>query len=269
MVRLIQESDQQDLMTLLNHDAIVNYFMLLSFYGDLNKLSEVLGVFDDEGLAAVLIIRVTGNAQYYGIRPVDPWILNSILTERNVKGLIAEKQCMRLFIGCDRSMIQSLATVMDLKPADFRFVPCVSEPIKSLNAEDAESIKALYRLCFKGSLSEEQIRRNLREATGRGRAIWQDNLLVAVAQTIFETDSSAILYGVATHPSHRGKGYASLLLNDLLSTLTMENKSVHLLVEDAGAIRLYKKLGFKDRTVIESLSLSNGLEGGLKDCKVD
>lgn len=256
MIRLIQERDQQELIQLLNRDPISNYFILISYFGNLNKLAKIYGFFENQQMVAVLVIRNSGNAQFYGIQDVDPKELQDLLDAHEVSGLIAEKNCIGSFVKHFDYPRKTQATVMDLEVTTV--VPQTEgspQEIVELKGFDAPAIKKLYRICFQGSLSEEQIQKNLEEGTGRGFGIKNGEAMISVVQTIFENAQSAILFGVATDPDYRGRGYATILLAHLLQRLMAEGKSVHLMVEDPIAASLYQKLGFVKRTTLEKYQL--------------
>nr|WP_304362706.1 GNAT family N-acetyltransferase [Bacillus pseudomycoides] len=57
---------------------------------------------------------------------------------------------------------------------------------------------------------------------------------------------SAMVVGVCTHPSHRGRGYASLILQKMIWDFTQEGRTLCLFYNNPAAGRIYKRLGFKD-----------------------
>jgi predicted GNAT family acetyltransferase len=254
MIRLIHERDYQDLFQLLNEDTISNYFILISYFGNLNKLAKVYGFFDNNKMQAVLVIRNSGNAQFYCSKEqaVDIEALKNLLEAQQVLGLIAEKTCIEPFVKHYGYIGKKQATVMDLSASGFkRLLTDDAHDIVELKSEDAAAVKKLYRICFEGSLSEDQMKKNLQDRTGRGLAIKNGEAILSVVQTIFESPQSAILFGVATDPIVRKKGYATRILNQLLDVLAAEGKSVHLMVEDPIAASLYQKIGFIERTTLE------------------
>ena len=60
------------------------------------------------------------------------------------------------------------------------------------------------------------------------------------------------LSAIVTHPAHTGKGYAKQLITHASHAVFNEGKTPYLHVTDnnAGAIRLYEKLGFRTRRTI-------------------
>jgi uncharacterized protein len=70
--------------------------------------------------------------------------------------------------------------------------------------------------------------------------------IVSAAAAVAESDSAAMIVGVATHPEHRGKGYASACVWRLVSDLRARGKSACLFFDDPAAGSIYHRLGFAD-----------------------
>ena len=68
-------------------------------------------------------------------------------------------------------------------------------------------------------------------------------IIVSTAMTVAETDCSAILGQVATHSSYRGRGYAKLCINSLISRC--KDKSLYILPMTDYAQSLYESMGFE------------------------
>lgn len=71
---------------------------------------------------------------------------------------------------------------------------------------------------------------------------YSKNELASVAMTVAETEDIALIGGVATLPSYRGKGLASSCITDLISRLPQE--TVLIAPSSVEAAQLYQKLGF-------------------------
>lgn len=257
MIRLIDASEQNELMDLLVKDKIVNYFVLLGFFGDASRFSKIFGFFDQNRMYGVLAIRHSGNAQMFCLSDVPNAQLDALIAEEGVKAIIADQNQMPALIGGLGGIVAYQADVMTVTPQTYIKV----EPVESIvwrpcMPEDAHGIKALYTICFNGSLSESGIAKNLQAKTGRGFCVEQDGVIIAVAQSIFEDETSAIIYGVATHPERQGQGYSTTLLSVLFTSLQSEGKTLELMVENPIAFALYEKFGFIKRTRIEKLILS-------------
>jgi ribosomal protein S18 acetylase RimI-like enzyme len=76
-----------------------------------------------------------------------------------------------------------------------------------------------------------------------------DGELVAMAGERFRLDGWTEISAVCTHPDHRGRGLASLLMGALVAGIQARSQGVflHALTTNVGAIRLYEQLGFRVR----------------------
>lgn len=122
-----------------------------------------------------------------------------------------------------------------------------------LKANDARSVIDLYKQIqefAKPYLEHEKEKlkqtRDLLEGAGLGFGILDEQNLVCVGTITARTKSGAMIIGVATHPSYRNRGYASLLMSTLCSQCFIDGLSFLCLFYDnplAGAI--YHRLGFE------------------------
>jgi ribosomal protein S18 acetylase RimI-like enzyme len=76
--------------------------------------------------------------------------------------------------------------------------------------------------------------------------------LVAMAGEGFRFPGFTEISAVCTHPDHRGRGYASSLVSALVQKIRKRDETsfLHVGTENAEAIRVYEKLGFKTRRTI-------------------
>ena len=117
--------------------------------------------------------------------------------------------------------------------------------IKALDVAHIDEIIELYQMVFHGFASRSYMIDKL--ASGRGRAIggFLDGKLISVAQTDYESEASAIIVGVATHPSYQGKGYGRVCFESLSTDLITEGKTLYLQYDSKIAGALYESVGFK------------------------
>ncbi|MFD0794258.1 GNAT family N-acetyltransferase [Mucilaginibacter litoreus] len=80
--------------------------------------------------------------------------------------------------------------------------------------------------------------------------IFDNNALVAMAGHRMQPAGYVEISAVCTHPEHVGKGHAAALLNHQIKLITAAGKVpfLHVLQENTGAISVYKRLGFENRT---------------------
>jgi predicted GNAT family acetyltransferase len=76
--------------------------------------------------------------------------------------------------------------------------------------------------------------------------------LVAMAGEGLRLPGYVEISAVCTHPEHRGRGYARSLVSALIQKIMERDETpfLHLGTENVDAIRLYEKLGFKTRRII-------------------
>jgi len=74
--------------------------------------------------------------------------------------------------------------------------------------------------------------------------IYADNKLVSAAFSLFETEKSAVISSVATSDEYRNKGYATEIVNALLSRNS--GKTVYVFTENESVDNWYKKIGFNE-----------------------
>jgi predicted GNAT family acetyltransferase len=82
--------------------------------------------------------------------------------------------------------------------------------------------------------------------------IRQAGQLVAMAGERLKPHGYTEISAVCTHPDYRGRGYASSLVSILIQRITGRNEIpfLHVRTENVDAIRVYEKLGFNTRRII-------------------
>jgi len=115
-----------------------------------------------------------------------------------------------------------------------------------LGAADVAGVMDLERMCFRTRWTREQFLLGL----GRGafRILGVRLRGVVVAYAAFSIIAGELeLMNIAVHPFHRRKGFAKVLLADMLAICRAENVATGFLEvrrSNAGAIDLYGKFGF-------------------------
>jgi predicted GNAT family acetyltransferase len=124
--------------------------------------------------------------------------------------------------------------------------PPAEHRIEVLNISHTHEMLALTELNKLG-----RFRRRAPEL-GAYLGIHESGQLVAMAGEGFRFPGYTEISAVCTDPHHRGRGYASSLVSALIQKITGRDEipSLHVGKENAEAIRLYEKLGFKTRRMI-------------------
>ncbi|MEB0250069.1 MULTISPECIES: GNAT family N-acetyltransferase [unclassified Mucilaginibacter] len=86
---------------------------------------------------------------------------------------------------------------------------------------------------------------------GEYTGIFAEGKLVAMAGQRMQPLPYVEISAVCTHPDHLGKGYAGILLNEQIKRIMAAGKTPFLhVLADNPAIRVYQRVGFKNRTDI-------------------
>ncbi len=116
-------------------------------------------------------------------------------------------------------------------------------PIEPLGDGDAAEMLALALLTKPGPFRANTHR------LGRFLGIRDQGRLVAMAGERLKTDGFTEISAVCTHPDYRGRGYGAALMRAVGDRLLTEGETpfLHTYADNAGAIALYRKLGFTAR----------------------
>lgn len=146
-----------------------------------------------------------------------------------------------------------------------------SESRDNYMAQDDADLKKLYELIsasipgsFENSsyaylnfLSDYTFRKNRGRA--RLKALKDENTVLSCALTSAETDSAAIISGVACSEKSRGKGFGKQTVLSLAEELSLENKAVYVIALNKSAEDFYRKIGFKDYETIAEIERKNNV----------
>ncbi len=115
---------------------------------------------------------------------------------------------------------------------------------ETLGAADVPAMLELTALTRPGPFLPETYR------LGRYIGIRDGGRLAAMAGERMRLDGYTEISAVCVHPDHRGKGYAQMLVKNLMKTISASGDVpfLHVVHDNLGAIALYERLGFVIRT---------------------
>jgi len=124
--------------------------------------------------------------------------------------------------------------------------PLVKHSLEDLDISQVDEMLALVELTKPGPF----FRRT--PELGSYLGIRESGQLVAMAGERLRPFGHTEISAVCTHPEYRGLGYASSLVSTLIQKIAKRDEIpfLHVRTENSGAIRVYEKLGFKTRRII-------------------
>jgi predicted GNAT family acetyltransferase len=117
--------------------------------------------------------------------------------------------------------------------------------IEELGLRDSDEMVALTKLTNPGPFGKRT------HELGLYLGIHQEGRLAAMAGERQRMPGYTEVSAVCTHPDFQGRGYARILISALLRTIIERGETpiLHVREDNATAIRVYEKLGFKIRAV--------------------
>ncbi len=115
---------------------------------------------------------------------------------------------------------------------------------RALGDGDAADMLALATLTRPGPF------RARTHTLGRFIGVRENGVLIAMAGERLQIDDFVEVSGICTHPDHRGKGFAAALTRVVAARIVSEGRTpfLHSYANNTGAISVYRKLGFVNRT---------------------
>ena len=130
--------------------------------------------------------------------------------------------------------------------------------VEKLTEADAPAMLALARMTEPGPFFEHTHR------MGDFIGVKAKDLLIAMAGERLRPEGYTEVSGVCTHPDFRGRGYAGGLMRIVAARILARGEVpfLHSYAENAGAIALYEKLGFRLRSSMTLTVLAREELGG-------
>jgi predicted GNAT family acetyltransferase len=239
---LLDESLQKTFWDHVSHDPIDYYF----FVFDMKQRSEQTKIWlsmEGEKVEGLLLIHREYVVQFRGSREAVRLLLEKVsLAEVELQ---APLDCEDIVSEKFPPKIRQEMVLMSLKRGEEN-IQITTAPMR-LGVEDAEEVAGLMRGAdpeWWGEATGERIRSRMGDAIYLG--IKQDGKLVSVGMVRL-TDFGSNISVIATHEQYRNRGYATSIVSALVKEIlkTCETALIHVIRDNAPAVRAYTKVGFK------------------------
>jgi RimJ/RimL family protein N-acetyltransferase len=243
-VATLDESTERLFWDHVNRDPLQFFWFIYDWKAHRDKTKIWLAL-DREEIAGLLLVHREFVIQFRGSPEAVRLLLDYAPAAEDAE-VQAPLDCEDLVSGKYHSQHREHMTLMHL-PRGEEKIQITTEPVR-LAAEDAEEVAALMREAdpvWWGEMTAEKL------ATGMKDAYWvgirQDGKIASLGSTRF-TDLGICNIGIiATRKEYRNRGYATSITSTLAREIlkTSHTAIIHVLADNAPAVRTYSKVGFK------------------------
>jgi len=263
MFRRLRENDREMVMEMLNQDTLIHIGRIstVRLFGLDSDEFVLYGEFDEEKLVSLITNYKSIAASYYSEGKRD--ILEAIELIRGLewKSFSGRKELIlpfKPFLDHQRTYESFLSVARQFDCFDL-----TEFELTTMTTE--EELQELMNLLFQIDefealrlISKEKAIAEMREnyfefKDGLFVYLRKEGKIVAMAGSMLENDEYAYITSVATLPSERKKGYATVVVKYLMNEYNNMNKKLCLNYDNLEAAKIYHRLGFVDQD--ESLVL--------------
>lgn len=244
-------SNHKEVLKLFGDDS-ENYYFLINDLVTQNY-ENVYGEYENDQLVSILLNQFN-NLTYYSPIDRDVAVYKELFPQLIFQKLSGPSKLITKFKSIIHTKEDTLSYMGVVKKiAATRRYP----DLEISKVETEEEIGQQYDLLllaeeFTGSIPKNKSdyikmeKERLRLTSDRTVYLSLDHRMVATAATIKEGEKSAIIIGVCTDPSDRGKGYGTEVLIGLFKQLLSEGKFPYVFYNNPAARRVYKNLGMTE-----------------------
>jgi predicted GNAT family acetyltransferase len=227
----------------VNEDLLNHYFFIFDWKLRRDQ-TKILMAMEDERIDGLMLIYRDYVVQLRGNRDAVKMLLGLLSLEK--VELQAPLDCEDLVLAKYGSpKVREEMIMMSLAKGNEN-IQTTTSPVR-LSSNDAEDVLELMRKAdpsWWGEMQLDNLRRTMQEAFWLG--IKQDGMIVSVGMTRLASFASNI-GAAATREEYRNRGYATTIISELVKEIlrTSPTAIIHVISDNAPAIRAYSKVGFR------------------------
>lgn len=243
----------ETLYDFVKEDTTRNYFICYTLNHQ-NPYQDVWTYSEDHEIKVAVFLRKTGNIQVAYQEGFDLKCcknhMENLLMSIDWKQAIVHTEVMQLLLDmCFETTIREGAWIARCTPENWHSKAVELESsyqLSELSSDDMDEIVSIYRDVFEHFAADRYMTEKLNCRRGRAVGVKWNNQLVSVAQTDYESESSALIVGVATKKIFQGKSIGRVCFQSLCEALVREGKTLYLQYDSPVAGKLYHSTGFEN-----------------------
>ena len=252
MIRKCHHNDRDLVLSYLRQEAAYNIFIIgdIEAFGMDSDFQRIYAEIDDSGMLCSVFLRYRENAVYYSHEARFSLAYLSVFAEDPFEYLSGKAELMELIKPHLRDF--TYQKMFFCKASSIKVQASYGSNILRCNKED--DFAKLYDLLvtidefgYANKKKEDFIKQKM-ESRKMGITLVAevDNHFVSTVATTAETTINAMVVGVATLMKYRNKGYASQLMQVLMTYYFEEKKKeLCLFYDNPEAGKIYHRLGFE------------------------
>ncbi|MGG3737365.1 GNAT family N-acetyltransferase [Aeribacillus pallidus] len=253
MIRKLTSKDHEAVFVFLKEESSMNLFIIgdIEQFGYDADFQELWGDFDEHGELKAVLLRFYNSFIPYAKASYDVEGFAEIIRSYSGDFQLSGKS----------DVVEPFEGLTDIPLGKKRvtyFAECKSTEhvqkelpydIRLATIDDVDRIMDLRSRIDEFQItpsSRDMLIKSIETNTGRTYVIEEDGKIVSSASTAAENSFSAMIVAVCTDKEYRQKGYASAILQRIISDLIQEGKYLCLFYDNPDAGKIYKRLGFQD-----------------------
>lgn len=226
----------------INQDPL-NYYFFIFDWKLRRDQTKIFMAMKDDRIDGLLLIYRDFVVQLRGSREAVKLLLNQVTQEK--VDLSAPLDCEDIILCRYKPKVKETITLMSLRKSQERIQIRIAP--ERLSENDAEEISELMRKedpVWWGEMTSERIKLMFRDALWLG--IRHDNMIASLGMAR-PVDFGSNIGIVVTQEQFRNRGYATSIVSALAEEILKASSTalIHVLSDNASAIRVYSKVGFK------------------------
>jgi ribosomal protein S18 acetylase RimI-like enzyme len=243
IVKPLDKSLERSLFEYMNQDRIRHFWGIYDLQNMKEKIRTWVAL-SEENLSGYLmqinerIIHIRGITDCATLL-LESTDLHELLFNIEPAHFCGVKRLYKNFKPTDSTSKGKITTYLSMKVNSQEFKPVESKSVRIISKRESEAV---------GNLLARKPERIQDLMKGLSYGMYEHSQLVAFAAAPEMLEDLAIIKGVYTMPSYRGKGYAARVCSAAISRLIEHGKEVLLYVskENHPALSVYRKLGFRE-----------------------